>query len=254
MRCIATALVIPVLCWEMCEDEHEVSLVQLRGGQHGVCGDVNDGVWKAVCGDWKRVIEEGVVEKSTQVCCSALPGACRGAGDCSSRSDCVSPSCGDLDEYLEVFEGRVVEAFGSVREARECLFSTASRCVGGAGDESPGHVGLMDRRGRGGETATLNRSTGEKDLPTESSIDAYDKALEPMVLSDVGGPRKSSASLVDRASSSSGEVVSANGMDMTLSEKDDVTTSANNIATSGVVGNEEFVNLIDQGPSARSVS
>eukprot|EP00451_Oxyrrhis_marina_P016430 CAMPEP_0204318002 /NCGR_PEP_ID=MMETSP0469-20131031/6289_1 /ASSEMBLY_ACC=CAM_ASM_000384 /TAXON_ID=2969 /ORGANISM="Oxyrrhis marina" /LENGTH=262 /DNA_ID=CAMNT_0051298997 /DNA_START=76 /DNA_END=864 /DNA_ORIENTATION=- len=244
---------------DSCNHGDELLMVHLRSrlsqtASPSLCKDVDDALWEPMCKNWHRVISEGVYAKSTQVCCSAIPVPCQLPGqDCSTGEDCVSPSCHQLESYLEFYESKVVDVFGSVGAARQCFFSTAKEC----GTKDAPMVVTLGGMQRGLIVTAVQEKTGDETKEVETvESEMHEAGLLQSNNSHSGGQGKSSASasLVDRASSGTREVVSANEMDTTLSEKDDVTTSENNIATSGVVGNEEFVNLIDQGPSVRPVN
>jgi len=250
-----------------CAGDDHVLLVHLRSRlsqttSPALCQDVDDAVWEPLCKNWRMVIREGVYAKSTQVCCSAIPVPCQQPGqDCSSGEDCVTPSCHQLESYLQFYETKVVDAFGSVGAARECIFGTAKEC--GTADQSFAPTfGALQR-------ALIATAVQTKNGDEAKEVEAVENELHGELLpsnethSDGKVNTSSLASLADRASSS--EVVSAHSLDTTLSakdredsterdpkrwwvkgldqttdSKDDVTVSANNVPTNGVVGNEDL--------------
>mmetsp|Transcript_35177 Transcript_35177/g.78815 ORF Transcript_35177/g.78815 Transcript_35177/m.78815 type:complete len:292 (+) Transcript_35177:86-961(+) len=273
---------------DSCDDDDQLALLHLRSRlskakSPPLCKDVDDALWEPVCKNWRLVISEGVYAKATQVCCSAIPVPCQLPGqDCSSGEDCVSPSCHQLESYLQFYETKVVEIFGSVEAARECFFSTAKEC--GTKDQ-PMHLthGGLER---GLMATAVQEKTGDETKvveAVESEMHEEELLQNDKGRSDGQVSAPVFASLVDRASwgARTRDVVSAPDVDNTMEEKknkylpgyakedegssgcqkqtfersldnkDDVTTSENNIARSGVTGCEEFENLIDQGPSVR---
>jgi len=273
---------------DSCEDGDSLVLLHLRSRllkatSPPLCKDVDDAVWEPLCKNWRRVIIEGVYAKSIKVCCSAIPVPCQVPGqDCSTGEDCVSPSCHQLESYLQFYETKVVHVLGSVEAARECFFSTAKEC---GTKDAP-----MDLTHGGLERGLIVTAVQEKTGDETKEVEAVEREVheEELLQNDKGrsdGQVSAPvfASLVDRASwgARTRDVVSAPDVDNTMEEKknkylpgyakedegssgcqkqtfersldnkDDVTTSENNIARSGVTGCEEFENLIDQGPSVR---
>eukprot|EP00451_Oxyrrhis_marina_P042699 CAMPEP_0204403652 /NCGR_PEP_ID=MMETSP0470-20130426/6045_1 /ASSEMBLY_ACC=CAM_ASM_000385 /TAXON_ID=2969 /ORGANISM="Oxyrrhis marina" /LENGTH=377 /DNA_ID=CAMNT_0051398835 /DNA_START=86 /DNA_END=1222 /DNA_ORIENTATION=- len=207
--------------------------------QTGTCaGDFEDcyAFESLYCPDWEGIALSGncIIPNANQICCDEIPEPCRlgweasGAEDvfCSKSVNCLRPSCAQEEYYLSYLywkRWRGNSNFGSCFfasaqrgscEAENADFGTASVGLSlmgkaknhkRAGGNRPGFIQeLVDRAAAQDQVGerTLNQATDNKDLPTESSIDAYDKALEPMVFADtqaLASPRSAPKSSSDVA-------------------------------------------------------
>eukprot|EP00451_Oxyrrhis_marina_P053520 CAMPEP_0204506566 /NCGR_PEP_ID=MMETSP0471-20130131/109316_1 /ASSEMBLY_ACC=CAM_ASM_000602 /TAXON_ID=2969 /ORGANISM="Oxyrrhis marina" /LENGTH=409 /DNA_ID=CAMNT_0051511571 /DNA_START=92 /DNA_END=1325 /DNA_ORIENTATION=- len=207
--------------------------------QTGTCaGDFEDcyAFESLYCPDWEGIALSGncIIPNANQICCDEIPEPCRlgweasGAEDvfCSKSVNCLRPSCAQEEYYLSYLYWKRWKGnsnFGScffasaqrgACEAENADFGTASVGLSlmgkaknnkRAGGNHPGFIQeLVDRAAAQDQTGerTLNQATDNKDLPTESSIDAYDKALEPMVFADtqaLASPRSAPKSSSDAA-------------------------------------------------------
>jgi len=208
-------------------------------------GSCKGDFWKCVgyefkfCPGWEAIVLAGdcILPNAARVCCDEVPTPClrdwEAAGVstsffCSAASNCLRPSCAQEKYYLE---SQYSSDMKKDPYLADCFFASSARPKCGNTDAIFGHDNLPLLSDG---TSSLLQSTADEVMASAPAASDAEKASLAALLGRAGVP-----ALEEQVS-----------MDTTLSEKDDVTVSANNVPTNGVVGNEDLVNLAETGASA----
>mmetsp|Transcript_60786 Transcript_60786/g.107925 ORF Transcript_60786/g.107925 Transcript_60786/m.107925 type:complete len:140 (+) Transcript_60786:270-689(+) len=92
------------------------------------CGNHDNAIWEGLCHHWHRAEIQGLVKNSGEICCDALPEACR--SHCMNGGACIRPTCEQEDAYLEEMEPNIKSMFNTVNDFKDCVFTSAKTpCV-----------------------------------------------------------------------------------------------------------------------------